>query len=266
VPQHFEAEAKRSLSDCVNLSINFAFILSFAHFVFKPKCNLSLVLSRCLFHFICLISPSCKTQFVSEHTVPEQIQYYTVINISIDWKPGKGVHARLWTCLLCHDLKWRQLAHARHHEQTAAHRSAITVKSLQPTPAENMQSASQTTPAAADHVIGPLSQILLDLVQSPNASMPLCASGPSSSSPGAMSGMFEPGSISINGELAAPPDEIAISHLAESMMHWLDYGSVSSVADGLESGPASAHQGVAMRAEFPSLHMIPIHYLSTSIN
>jgi len=56
----------------VIISVNSLFILSFTHFSFKRNRNLSLGLTRRRFRFICLISPSCNTLFVSERTVPEQ--------------------------------------------------------------------------------------------------------------------------------------------------------------------------------------------------
>jgi len=157
---------------------------------------------------------------------------------------------------------------ARCHEQTTIHQNAIIFQTSQPTPSENVQLAAHSTPAVADHVIGPLSQILHNLMQLPISSAPLRPSGPSSSSPGSMSGMLEPGSISLNGQLAAPPDQIAISGLAESLIHWLDEGSVSSRMDDCqEPGPSGGHEGLAAHAEFQSLCTIVIDFfLSTSIN
>ena len=117
------------------------------------------------------------------------------------------------------------------------------------------------TLAVTDRVLRPLSQILLDLVQSPNSSHLLHPSDPGSSSLGTMPGMFKPRSIPINGELATPANQITVSHLAESMTHWLDEGSVGgSTGDSMESRPASMHEGthkgMAMHAEFQSHHMI----------
>ena len=163
---------------------------------------------------------------------------HTVQLSSTNWKPGKGLNTGLWTCLLCHDLRWRSTSHARRHEKTAAHQSAVLVKSWQPIPSENAQSASHGTPAAADRATGPPGQILLDFAQSSKSSGPARlseASDPGPPPPGGMSGMLELGSISFNGKFAPPPDQVVISRMPESLDRWLKESSVgSSMGAGLD--------------------------------